>query len=387
MLQRLLKLLLGQRSLRQAVPDLDGLLADPAGRLAARAVTIRPPRLWWAALAALAANPAAGWLLFESWLAVWIGAGLGLVEALVFLLVLPPKVGTGVRLDRDGLELSRRGTVVRCPWALFAAPGSLLDESGLVVLVPIHPGAVEDIQTWRPDQPARQGDPDPRLLKIGPDATARFSGFFSVPAGALFALVRRLAQVLAAGTPQAAPGLAPVVRAAAAPAPLAPGAAGPALGAPVAGGWIELPVVGLIFPAECSDCAAPTNQVLEFAGGVRFGWLLRLAGGDWAVGLQVPVCAACARRYRTTRRRGIWLGLLIGLGLSLPFAVLGLGLDEIGRAMMVVLGLILGPLVGWVVASRLGLPVHLRRYRPIRRTVQARFKRPDFAGRIQRGAG
>src|SRR5262245_35920040 len=114
------------RSLRQFFPDLDELLYDPAGYLAAEPVAIGPRRVY--GLAALFGAAGAGLLAWCAAIGEWqderllMGIGL-LLGASVWLGWSLRLRGHEIVLHPDGVEVKYRGTAVWCPWALFNAEG------------------------------------------------------------------------------------------------------------------------------------------------------------------------------------------------------------------------------------------------------------------------
>jgi hypothetical protein len=110
---------------------------------------------------------------------------------------------------------------------------------------------------------------------------------------------------------------------------------------------------------------------------------------DRRVSVPVPLCPSCQTAFRERIRRGGRTGALVGvllmMGLALPYALL----HDRGRfdpwsllgVLVLVLGLVCGTLLGTVAGRR--LPVQLRGYSPTQGTVQVRFGNPDYAARVR----
>jgi hypothetical protein len=173
--------LLFRCSLARAVPDLDQLLADPAGTLARQDIVIAPARRYFTAFLAAALFGllgggivlvlVVGWLLwlFEV-LAPQANPGPALRWGiLVYLAVVPPwslwrclrafRAGPLV-LRSGGVELRHGEVSVSCPWAVFNATGDvILSNDREHALIPVSPAALHLIEVQTGAAPSVRGRP------------------------------------------------------------------------------------------------------------------------------------------------------------------------------------------------------------------------------------
>jgi hypothetical protein len=169
--------LLFRCSLPRAVPELDQLLADPAGTLARQEVVIPPARRYFTAVLAavlfgllgggLVLVLVVGWVL---WLAPHVNPAPALGWGiLVYLAVVPPLVlwrclrafpAGPLVLRPEGAELHYGETCIRCPWPVFNATGDVsLSNDGDHALIPVSPAAVHLIEVQTGAAPAVRGRP------------------------------------------------------------------------------------------------------------------------------------------------------------------------------------------------------------------------------------
>jgi hypothetical protein len=143
----------GGRPLRQALPDLDDLLADPRAYLSEGALAIGPRRVL--GLAALFGLP--GLALLASGLATVLGVGL-LLGGLFWLAWSLRLRGHEIVLRPDGVEVNFRGTTVWAPWALFNVDDALVPATSRAgLLLPVRPEAVAHVELRRDGAPLALG--------------------------------------------------------------------------------------------------------------------------------------------------------------------------------------------------------------------------------------
>src|SRR3954454_16072959 len=144
------------RSLQQFFPELDELLHDPAGYLAAGPVVIGPRRMY--GLAALFGVPGLGLLLacalggdgLDERLLMGVGLLLGASVWLGWSLRLR---GHELVLHPEGVEVKYGDTAVWCPWALFNTEGTPgvpeADDPRVGVILPVAAEAVPFVELRR----------------------------------------------------------------------------------------------------------------------------------------------------------------------------------------------------------------------------------------------
>jgi hypothetical protein len=173
--------LLFRCSLARAVPELDQLLADPAGTLARQDVVIAPARHYFTAiLAALLFGLLGGGIvlvLVVGW-ALWLfkvfapqanpvpALGWGI---LVYLVVVPPLIlwrclrafrAGPLVLHVTGVELRYGEVRISCPWAVFNATGDVsLSNDREHALIPVSPAGLHLIEVQTGEAPAVRGRP------------------------------------------------------------------------------------------------------------------------------------------------------------------------------------------------------------------------------------
>jgi hypothetical protein len=165
----------------------------------------------------------------------------------------------------------------------------------------------------------------------------------------------------------------------------------PAPAATLQNGWLTLSLTRLHFPPLCSDCGRPTSQYVDFYIRGKWGWLVPLLTLFQAepayVSVHVPVCTACDaayhRAWRRARNLGLVLGFLAGLGAA---ALLGSLVDEVGKVLLLLLGGLFGPLVGYLFAEGITnarhTPLKGARYTMSKQTVSLRFRQPAYAEQV-----
>ena len=160
-----------RKSLAQAIPNLDRLLADPASTLAAGNIAIGPQRRRAAAMVTGPVMAAVFWVVIAVAVAIiWklLFPGAEPSGGVLFLTVLAAAVVLSVLytrrryrggrcvLTKDGVELTAARDTVFCPWALFHASGRpmFVFERGSQFFVrwlalPVRPAAVPHVEARR----------------------------------------------------------------------------------------------------------------------------------------------------------------------------------------------------------------------------------------------
>jgi hypothetical protein len=395
-----------QQSLRQAIPDLDRLLAHPAETLGHGDVTIEPERnyLWPTLLTLLFVIPLWVWGLVAITLrlpAPGLGplfGGLAATAPLVivaFLLLVRLFRGGPCVLSRAGVTFKLRRKTVFCPWALFDTPGrpvpliavqrppdvlAVLPMQSLRcvrVTLPLCPQAVPLVEARKGDRVVAQGTrASSRQFKIRSDHEADLSGF-AVSADELAGLLLHLGRALGPGTGSQDSEVGNRVSPAA---------------TPDEKGWITVSLTRVVFPLVCCDCGVATASTQAFVGYMPF--LHQVAQGQVDLRLPIPVCGACQiankRRFRKAFCKA-YLTVFV-LGVVGGFAVGGILASAAGNAFLAsgIVGVFLCGLVslfiGWFVgrgaAQKAAMPARLERFSPKKGTVAIRFRRPEYAEQV-----
>ena len=415
------KSVLFQKSLQQAVPDLQRLLSEPVRTLECGDITIGPEGnclfsilltlvtvfpLWVvSAFASSLLCPAVKqgplvWSLFEVPLVMFS-----------FLLIQRLSRGHPCILTKTGVQFQSTRETVFCPWALFNAPGQptpviavrrlpgvlrLLpwqSQRCVSVLLPICPQAVSSVESRQHDMVTAQGtEVRARQFKLKSDHEAELRGFV-VSAEVLGGLLLHLGRALA----------------------------GPASGGVVSGkvttdnsqlathysrekqvspaatrdknGWITVSITRVSFPSLCCDCGALTTTTQAFRGEMPF--LHQLVKGQVSLWLRIPVCDACQHANQRQSRKAFWKrflfifgangvggGLLLGtmIGIRSPWR-----LDPVPPiicAIFVGLASLPFALLRGRRASGKVSPVSLQRFMYKEGTVALRFRRPAYAEHV-----
>jgi hypothetical protein len=371
------------RSTRQALPDLDDLLADPHAYLTEAPLAIGPRRFY--RLAALFALPGLA-LLLSCVLAgkpdgerIALGVGLLAGSALWLGWSLWLR-GHELVLHPDGVEVVYRDTVVWAPWALFHARGRPLvaasDSPRAGLLLPVNRAAVPLVELRRHGVVLASGSdvagPQWRFTGLGEVCLPARYEISSHDLGELLSwLGKQLGRDLPRGTPGADEGALRLVE-----------GADPAQ-------WFVVPLTRFRLPSGCCGCGGPRDTVLRVRLVPRVDRFLGpLTGSFRAVEVGVPLCEACrdraARRQRSGGMRGLLAGLLLG---SIAGSVAGAWKGE-GSPPYIYLGALVGLSVGGLIGSLAGLslsrrlPVRFRRYDPLHGTVAVRFDNPAIAAAV-----
>jgi hypothetical protein len=214
-------------SLPRAVPELDQLLADPAGTLARQEVVIAPARRYFTALLAavlfgllgggLVLVLVVGWVL---WLFEMFAPQANPVPALrwgilVYLAVVPPLAlwrclrafpAGPLVLRSEGVEMRYGDVRVCCPWAVFNAAGDVsLSSDREHALIPVSPTAVHLIEVQTGAAPAVRGRPPRgRPLLLADSRRAWIEDLYEVECLEVGKLLLYLGLSLGASAPAAA---------------------------------------------------------------------------------------------------------------------------------------------------------------------------------------
>jgi hypothetical protein len=379
-----------ERSVLQALPDLDRLLLDPHRELQGRAVVIGPARrygraiflglifgflAWWAAVVLLmlahngapAARPASSFLLVL----------LVLFPAASIYVMLRWVRGGEVTLRENEVELSYRGTVVVCPWALFHTAGQPFNPDPDRIVLPVVAAAVPLVQARRDGDVVAEGlrVNTPQLWFRSPGEMA-LRALYEVNALELGKVLLHLGRILGTAAVGTTPALDFPVTETAEPGPARADR----------GGWLTVSLTRLTFPPACCQCGAATRGRQKFLAAEAFFDLSRLAHPtrSASVPVWVPVCYACQTANNQKLNRAILNGL--GAGVVLIFvAAFALLLWPANLLLVLVfaLSVVLGPLLGTLVFYQLGkervMPVEVGSYSPRRGTVAIRFRRQEYS--------
>jgi hypothetical protein len=383
-----------QKRLRRAVPELDRLLEDPRGTLAAEPVVVGPHRKYGSGVLLGLVVTGVAWLVVFGGLALAAGPNLfplnlqprllGFLAALLVLtllgstwLVLYALRGGQMALGPAGVELRYHRSVVHCPWALFNTAGHPFLPRPDVMLLPVAPRAVPFVEARVDGTLQATGDRvHSRQFRFRSATEARLRPLYEVNlpelGGLLLQLGRALGQTLP-DVPAAALEYPALEKAAAAP----PAAVG-------ADGWLTVRLTRLACPPFCCDCGAPTDQLQGFS--VLGGLMQQSEGGEHSR-VRVPVCEACQAENRWAARRTTLKGLGVGLGIVL-LAVLALWAATNNVAVLWTLiplglfGALAGLSIGQIVGQRSAAPVKLQRYSPTKGTIAIRFRWPEYGERV-----
>ncbi len=211
------------KPLEKAVPDLDGLLDDPARRLSEEPITIGPRRKYAATffLSLALAIPNWIWILYLSaslldkkkkpliqqpdgpfLLTVLLAAVLGALVATILVARWILRGGQMV-LTPEGVELWHRRSMVFCPWSLFHAAGEPLKRGAGDVLLPVRADAVPFVELYkRGNLRARGEDIKCRQLQFKGCDQVLVRALYVVRTVELAELLLRLGYTLGAALPE-----------------------------------------------------------------------------------------------------------------------------------------------------------------------------------------
>jgi hypothetical protein len=149
---------------------------------------------------------------------------------------------------------------------------------------------------------------------------------------------------------------------------------GDGIGAAV-GAWINYQIGRSTLPPVCCDCLGPDSP--------RFAYHYSAAS---ALGLTVPLCKACARRW--TGRK--WLGALVTFAAAAVFDIpllLVLKLDEIIFWAVVLLAGTLLPVVGAMIAGWRAAPVRVKTVDKSRAVIRLWFRNEHYLSDVATNPG
>jgi hypothetical protein len=205
-----------QKPLRKVVPDLDQLIADPAGTLAAGPITIGPATrqgtaLFGGCLVALlvhcagmigflayidnhpiapAAKPVVLWPIIE--LAILVAVPVG-----SYMLLRRFFRGGQLVLAMSGVRLVYRDSVVFCPWILFCVAGSARKLPGNSAALPVAAAAVPEVTQHRGEDTVAFGSAvNTRQIRFISDQEAVLTGLYQAHIRECGDLLLRLGRVL-----------------------------------------------------------------------------------------------------------------------------------------------------------------------------------------------
>jgi hypothetical protein len=371
-----------QKPLREVVPELPRLRADPRAVLGEGEVVLGPRRAYAVAgvLGMLAGvvvlvgfvvsaldrprnQPVEPWYFAAAGVCVVVTAAAGAALMLHWL-----RGGSAV-LREEGVEFIYRGRSAFAPWALFQAPGSPYqpDHKRLILpandLTPVAEGDYEGNVTARPAAEVKT----PPLAGCA-DGQVVLADLYEVRLPELGELLLHLGRQLgdAPDGPDAAGGLVTVAH-----VPLA---------TPEKGGWLRVRLTRLPFPPVCSGCGGATAEAVQHT----------LDAGH-AVQIDVPLCGPCQADRRRARTRALLIGLGAGL-IPVVLWVLAAGpfLDGIdlcvGVGILLPVGLFAG-LIGGLLARDRADPARFRDYSASSGTVAMRLRPTPGAAAFRRALG
>jgi hypothetical protein len=400
-----------RKPLAQAVPNLDHLLSDPAGALAAGSIAIGPQRRPAAAAVTGLFMTVVFWFAIAVAVAVvWKclfpdakpNGGAILLTTLAVAVVLSARYarrryrGGQCVLTTDGVELTAASDTVLCPWALFNAAGQpiLLFERGSKDLVrwfilPVYPAAVPHVGARREGVFlfAQGIEVQTRQFRFRSANEAELRAWYEVRADELAALLLRLARTLGTALPQRAVTVQELRDTA---SRLAPAATLDEQG------WLVASLTRLTFPPLCCGCGRAADACQHFAAHkpfLRLGRFLNMESGQFAW-VSVPICQACHEASRVQYRKWVFNRVKFAfagpLFVGLLIAPLVVFRDPGAWCAIELLILSIvslpGALIAYVLARMAGkrrlAPVRVERYSPAQGTVAIRFRRPGYAEQV-----
>jgi hypothetical protein len=382
------------KPLRQAIPFLPALRADPKGTLQAQEVAIGPGRKTGSVLAATVIGSMLLWLAVCGGLLDFLGPPAPAPAPATVLLLMgvvlggPVIIGLAAArfvrsrtghavLHHEGILLSCRHETVFCPWELFDTTGAPVRAGQDRVIVPVAAGSLPLIIVERKGL-RYDGEPirtRPLASKPGNEIVLR--GLYEVDVVELATLFLAIGRRLGLDDPKR---YTPAVE--------------PSVGADSEAawerkrGWICVRLSRLKFPDSCCGCGEPTSsrQSVRASPSIFSSGSGEILTENSGLELPVPVCLQCQNANRSLRRkyifRGVALAFLSLLGLViLSIALIGANAPAGMASAFVVAAAALPVLLGaWSFskARRMGVPVEVRDYSPKDGTVELRFRHPDY---------
>jgi hypothetical protein len=384
---------LSQKSIRQALPDLETLLYDPRTALGGQEVLIGPSRKYATSLV---------WGLVLS-LGVWIGVVIfvvavinprnafpgrqGQVDLLLMIglvalqvgaiaLVLRLVRGGWMILTERGVELRYRGQEVFCPWTLFNTPGQPFTPARDQVVFPVAPRALGLVQARHNGSVVAEGiRVKTRQLWFRSAHEGVLRDLYEVPVEELVKVLLFLGRALGESALGAIRSLD---------FPLTEGAESePARLDP--DGWVTVSLTRLVLPPQCCACGAATAGRQKFTAVEPFLSLGRLGHPirRESISIWVPVCYPCQTANKLKFQQAILNGLSLGI-LLLFLAGLARCLWPANSWLLLVfmVALLFAPLGGGMAGYQAGrqrsLPVRLRDYSARKGTIAIHFRRMEY---------
>jgi hypothetical protein len=388
---------LAQKSIMQAVPNLENLLCEPRETLTGREILIGPARryatgIFWGLVTALA-----GWFLAVLVLLLAFNpqraapgrqGPVGILLLILLFAVLPGAVvfafqfvrGGQMALKGRGVELRFRGKVVFCPWALFNTPGQPFSPAADRVVLPVAPQAVPLVEARYHGTLLAAGlRVNTQQWRFRSAQEAVLKALYEVSAEELVKVLLFLGRILGGPFPREAPALDfPQTELAEA----VPFREGP-------GGWVTVSLTRLVFPACCCACGAPTRGRQKATAAEPFFTLGRMLHPTRreSISLWVPVCYPCQTSYHRKFQQAVLNGLGTGvLVVLLAGITMCLWPIHIALVLFFIFSLPLAPLVGCLIGYRIGKRrahlVQLRGYSSRKGTVAIRFRRAEYTDQM-----
>jgi hypothetical protein len=370
-----------QKPVRQVVPDLSRLRADPKSALSDHEVVIGPRKAYAVATVlggltavivligfAIAAADRPKNQRVEAWYFVAAGASVLVSGAAVTALALGWLRGGSAVLRPQGVEFVYRGRTVFCPWTLFQAAGSPYLPDHKRVILPANertPVALTDADGNVTAVPAEEVRTKP--LTGSADGQVALADLYEVKLGEFGELLLYLGRRLGDGTGVLANG--DVVE-----SPSLP------LATAQPNGWLRVRLTRLPFPPVCLACGLVTResiqQTLDAANPVR---------------VDLPLCHPCQADRRARRRRAVVIGLAAGAApglLTVALASPFLDADDlfILGFLLIPAGVVIGLIAGLMVRDRAG-PARFKQYSPTAGTVAMHLRPSAGAAAFRRAVG
>jgi hypothetical protein len=335
-----------QKPLRQVVPDLSQLRADPHAALSDGELVIGPRRPY--AVAAVLGVVAglivlAGFVVsgldrprnrpVEPWYYTAAGVCVVVTIAAGTAMLLHWLRGGSAILRRQGVEFVYRGRTVFCPWALFQTSGLPYHPDHKRVILPANdaiPVALTDDEGNVAACPA--ADVKAKPVAACAEGQVVLADLYEVRLGEFGELLLHLGRHL--GDAPADDG-----------ATTSNGTAAP-LATPEANGWLRVRLTRLPFPPVCSGCGGATAALVEHT-----------LDATHAVKIDVPLCVPCQAERRRRRTQAVLIGLGLGAAPAILWVVAASPFLDgvavcVGVGILGPLGLFVGLIAGLVARDR-----------------------------------
>jgi hypothetical protein len=371
------------RPLRKVIPDLDLLLADPAGILQTNQVHVGAGRrygrifgltalasaiYWTGGRAGLLPGLQPGragnaWAVGMVFLA-WLGGPL-----LIGLLIrrVADSLGPQLTLTGEGALFACRKEFVFCPWELFDTRGAQVRINMDKAILPIAWKALSKVTIEKNGTFHDGPQLNTRLLSLKPGHEVVLHGPYEADIAEVAGLLLSVAARLGKGGGQTdSAGLAPGLE-----RPQACAAAWRGKN-----GWIHVRLSRFVPPRICSGCGAPTGDLVQ----------INIASASDPILLRLPLCLACQRIGKRRCLKRLLLAIAFSLLLLPGFALLLVPLVAAGAPIQVVLpvllvGIVVGAIaVVWLFSSarRARVPFEAGNHSLHNGTAQLRFRRSNY---------